>query len=92
MLKVIGLSQQGYIIDVSKSDVASITGFSSTYADGFKDPKVGDELNVGQCWDSMKKTQEILEFRDQMVTRLEKQIAQLQSIKFPKFAKPEPSK
>ena len=69
-MKVIGESENGYIITATKDEIANLQGLYSHYSDRFK-VNVGDELNIESFYDMAKKANSIRSRRDELesVTR-----------------------
>ena len=45
-MKVIATTEDGFIIEASKNDIANLTGYYSTYDKDFKKLKIGDEIAI----------------------------------------------
>lgn len=45
-MKIIGATENGYIIDADANEVANLIGYYSKYTKDFVKPKVGDEIQV----------------------------------------------
>lgn len=80
----------GFIVEVSDSEMAKLLGASSTYSDEYKKHKIeeGAKLNVSEVWDTMQHTKAIGEFTEKMIQQHRDQITKLEKIRFPKFLKP----
>lgn len=55
-MKVIGKSEDGYIITVTKDEIANLQGLH--YSDGFR-VNIGDELNIKSFYDMAKEANSI---------------------------------
>lgn len=64
-MKVIGKSENGYIITATKDEIANLQGLYSQYSDGFK-VNVGDELNIEPFYDMARKANSIRSRRDEL--------------------------
>jgi hypothetical protein len=49
-MKVIGKTENGYIIEASRDDVANLVGYNSQYSTGYKSLSVGDEILVSKMF------------------------------------------
>jgi len=49
-VKIIGESRNGYILEVSKDEVANLIGYSSQYNTKYKPLSVGDEVLVSKMF------------------------------------------
>jgi hypothetical protein len=52
-MKIIGESQDGFILQASKSEVANIVGHYSNYSEGFK-ANVGVEIQIAAMYQNLK--------------------------------------
>ena len=64
-MKVIGKSENGYIITATKDEIANLQGLYSQYSDGFK-VNVGDELNITPFYHMAKEANGIRSRRDEL--------------------------
>ena len=64
-MKVIGKSEDGYIITATKDEIANLQGLYSHYSDEFK-VNVGDELNIKPFYDMAKNANSIRSRRDEL--------------------------
>lgn len=64
-MKVIGKSEDGYIITATKDEIANLQGLYSHYSDGFE-VNVGDELNIKPFYDMAKEANNIRDRRDEL--------------------------
>jgi len=51
-MKVIGKSQNGFILDASSQEVARLIGYYGSYKDGAT-PSVGDEIQVNKMYEQL---------------------------------------
>jgi hypothetical protein len=49
-VKVIGKTESGFIIEASKEEIANLTGYHSSYSNGYKSPLVGVEIQVSKMF------------------------------------------
>ena len=45
-MKILGETKIGFLVDLTETEIANLTGYSSSYAGGFKKPKISDEYNI----------------------------------------------
>lgn len=64
-MKVIGESENGYIITATKDEIANLQGLYSHYNDKFN-VDVGDELNIKSFYDMAKEANSIRSRRDEL--------------------------
>lgn len=64
-MKVIGESEDGYIITATKDEIANLQGLYSHYSDEFR-VNVGDELNIKPFYDMAKAANGIRSRRDEL--------------------------
>ncbi len=64
-MKVIGKSEDGYIIAATRDEIANLQGLYSHYSDEFK-VDVGDELNIEPFYNMAKKANSIRSRRDEL--------------------------
>lgn len=64
-MKVIGKSEDGYIITATRDEIANLQGLYSHYSDEFK-VDVGDELNIEPFYNMAKKANSIRSRRDEL--------------------------
>lgn len=64
-MKVIGKSENGYIITATKDEIANLQGLYSHFSDGFN-VDVGDELNIEPFFDMAKEANNIRSRRDEL--------------------------
>ena len=64
-MKVIGQSEDGYIITATKDEIANLQGLYSHYSIEFK-VDVGDELNIEPFYDMARKANSIRSRRNEL--------------------------
>lgn len=64
-MKVIGQSEDGYIITATKDEIANLQGLYSHYSDEFK-VDVGDKLNIKPFYAMARKANGIQSRRDEL--------------------------
>ena len=64
-MKVIGESENGYIITATKDEIANLQGLYSHYSDGFN-VDVGDELNIKPFYDMAKEANSMRSRRNEL--------------------------
>ena len=64
-MKVIGKSEDGYIITATKDEIAYLQGLYSHYSDKFK-VNVGDELNIKPFYAMAERANSIRSRRDEL--------------------------
>ena len=52
-MKIIGTTENGFIIDADTNEIAKLVGYHSKYTDSFKKPKVGDEIKVDAMFNQL---------------------------------------
>jgi hypothetical protein len=49
-MKIIGKSENGFILEASRDEVANLIGYYFSCSDGCKMPSIGDELQVSKMY------------------------------------------
>lgn len=66
-MKVLGQSDETYIIEATKDEIANLQGVYSRYHDYFVIPKVGDEINIKPFYRMARECKYIQANRDKIL-------------------------
>lgn len=93
-MKVIAVTNGGFIVEMQESEMAKLVGLENTYSGSYEKLKIkqGSELDVHAAWDFMKHAEGIEKYKADTVRDLKMQITKLESRKAPKFIKETPCK
>lgn len=58
-MKVIATTQEGYILEAGRDEVANLMGMYSSYSDGFRIPSIGDDINIEGLYEKYRAAERI---------------------------------
>lgn len=75
-MKILGETKIGFLVDLTETEIANLTGYSSSYSGGFKKPKISDEYNIEEIF---KRIESVIRLRSELED-LDKRLTTLKSV------------
>jgi hypothetical protein len=59
-MEIIGEYENGFIVKLSITEIANLTGYSSSYSSGFTKPKIGHKVDITTLFDRITSIEYLL--------------------------------
>lgn len=53
-MKIIGKTSSGFIVEMSRNEIAKIQGYEDYCSPGFRDPEMGAHVEVSETWRNLR--------------------------------------
>lgn len=72
-MKIIGTTDNGYIIEINKTEAANMAGAYSSFSDECKDWKIGSVISIGRIYGDAKEAVDLMSGLKSSIEALNKQ-------------------
>lgn len=85
-MKLLALTQDGFLLTVTKEELAQICGYKTIYTDGYKEPKIGSEINTAKFFNVVMSAKQAQSSIADNAKRLQGIVDTLAQVRLPEIA------